>query len=110
MDSIKPGDTIPILGSVRVEVNGVDVTADQDFSLWVARIEFKQVRGSWEYAAELEIDADGVFISQVDSEITALLPADSTITYDMRVRDQDGVVVSSRTQDIFVASPISEIP
>lgn len=110
MDSIKQGDTLPVAGVITVEENGVDVTDAQNFALWAVGFEFRSLRPAWEHSLDIAIEADGSFYAELPSELTMTIPANVAVEYDMRVRDQDGNVASSRTETIFVYEAISELP
>lgn len=110
MDSIKQGDTIPVAGAIEVLEDDVDVTGDINFSLWAATFAITQLRGSYEYAVDIEIEADGAFTHEVPSASTLTMPPGAVMRYDLRIKDESGAVVSSRTMEFIVNAAIAGVP
>lgn len=107
---VKQGDTIPVVGAIQVLEDGIDVTEDVDFSLWGVSFAIREFNGEYEYEVQLPLQPDGTFSDEVSSAETATMPVTTALIYDIRIRDESDVVVSTRTGGISVVPPVAGVP
>ena len=110
MKSIKPGDSIPLAGAITVFEGDVDITSALDLSTWSLSFGLRQVHGPYFYTADIPIEPDGIFSHEVSSDETLGLTVNSSLFYDMRIRDELGTVVSTDTFELLVQPAVSGVP
>lgn len=108
MDYFKQGDTIPISGEIKVFDDATEITQDQNFALWA--ISCKGKAKNWSHDVPLVIDAEGLFAGELSSAVTATIPAGQTVRFDIRIKDDAGVVISSQTKTLQILAPVSGVP
>lgn len=111
--TVKRGDTIPFNGVVTIrDLNNLDISASTDFSAWSIS---SQLRAGPKLDALLAAEASLAFVGSTNEFVGEVSAADSaalpdTVYLDLRFKDGDGKVMSSRTIKINVEDAVSEAP
>lgn len=113
---IKPGDTIPLNGRFTVEEwdednnEYVDRTDTVDFTSWSIEAQVKDLAGNLVGNFNPVILPGGVYTGSLTSAVTADFEPNTRYRYDVRFRDDEGTVRSSKTGTIEVSEAMSETP
>lgn len=108
---IKKGDDIPLNGFIEVTENGVDMSANEDFSQWSVSCDVKNSAGTKVLDVDVEFFSNTpAFVGAITSAQTDSLAIGETYSFDMRFRDGLDKVRSTGTQRFKIIAPISELP
>lgn len=113
---IKPGDSVPLNGRFKVsewdEDNNeyVDRSDTIDFTTRSIEAQVRNRAGTLVGDFNAQILPGGVYLGELTSAQTALFPANDRFFYDVRFRDDQGIVRSSPTGTIETSVAQSETP
>lgn len=113
---IKPGDSVPLNGRFVVsewdEDNNeyVDRSDTVDFTTWSIEAQVRNRAGTLVGDFNAQILPGGVYLGELTSATTAAFPANDRFFYDVRFRDDMGIVRSSATGTIETSAAQSETP
>ena len=109
--SIKKGDTIPLNGIIKITQDGVDQTANEDFTQWSISCDVKDSVGVKVLDVPVEFFGNTpAFSGEITSAMSDTLTVGMLYALDMRFRDGLDDVKSTGTMNFKIVAPVSELP
>lgn len=113
---IKPGDSVPLNGRFVVRewdednMEYVDRSDTVDFTTWSIEAQVRNRAGALVGDFNAQILVGGVYLGELTSATTAAFEPNDRFFYDVRFRDDMGIVRSSATGTIETSAAQSETP